>query len=410
LRTYRAFAALLAVMAIIIAACGGGATTPSGAAATSAAASVAPTDAATTEPTEAATAEPSEAATTEPAPSESAATADFKACEVSDTGGIDDKGFNQNAYKGLEDAQAERPGIEIEFLESQADADYARNIQTFIDEGCDIIVTVGFLLGTATQEAATANPDQKFGIVDFAYDPPLDNVTGIVFKMDEPSMMAGYLAAGMSQTGTVATFGGINIPPVAEFMKGFEAGVHYYNEQKGADVQLLGWDSSADDGAGNGSFVGNFEDTAAGASLTEGFIQEGADVIFAVAGPVGLGAMTAVQDANEGVTDPAEMVKFIGVDVDQSVAVPEHANIMLSSVLKRIDNGVKTVVLSAMDDTFEGGVQVNTLENEGTGLAEYHEFEEEVPAELTAEIEALEAAIIDGSVVPADWYAGAPAE
>lgn len=427
MRTFRSFGALLVALMFIVVACGSnpggsgaggsgtGSSAPSvaGSAAASEEASEAATSEATEEATEPASGEPSDAATSEPTevasadatPSGSDAgnAADFVACEVSDTGGINDKGFNQNAYKGLTDAQAELGIGEPQFLESTADTDYTRNIQTFIDQGCDIIITVGFLLGTATQEAAEANPEQKFAIVDFAYDPPLENVSGIVFKMDEPSMLAGYLAAGMSNTDTVATFGGIQIPPVVDFMQGFSAGVEYWNSQKGEDVQLLGWDAAA----GTGSFTGDFSDTAKGAQLAEGFIQEGADVIFAVAGPVGLGAMAAVQDANEGLGEE-EQVRFIGVDVDQVETAPEYSDILVTSVLKRIDNGVKGAIQAALEGTFEGGVQVNTLENEGTGLAPYHEFEEAVPAELTSEIEALQAAIISGEVVPADWYAGAP--
>jgi basic membrane protein A and related proteins len=324
---------------------------------------------------------------------------DFLACQVSDTGGIDDKGFNQNAYEGLQLAQREYGVSDIRFIESVAETDYARNIQTFIDEGCDIIVTVGFLLGDATEEAANNNPEQPFAIVDFAYDPAIDNVLGIVFEMDEPSFLAGYLAAGMSETGAVGTFGGIQIPPVAVFMDGFVAGVNYYNSVKGTDVRALGWDPVAQ----TGSFTGDFNDTAKGAAQAEAFIQEGADVIFAVAGPVGLGAAAAIQDANRAGAN----VKFIGVDVDQYESAPEYGDIMLTSVLKRIDNGVAAAIGAVVQGTFEGGVSVNTLANEGTGLAPYHEFEDEVPAELDAEIQELRQQIIDGQITISDYFAPA---
>ncbi|MGH2428387.1 MAG: BMP family lipoprotein [Candidatus Limnocylindria bacterium] len=340
---------------------------------------------------------PTEAAETEPAETEPAETAapeaDFNACEVSDVGGIDDKGFNQNAFEGLELAEAEL-GVEIDFLESAGATDYDRNIQTWIDQGCDIIVTVGFLLGDATATAAEANPDQLFTIVDFAYDPPFDNVQGLVFATDEASMMAGYLAAGMSESGTVGTFGGINIPPVSIFMDGFAAGINYFNDQRGADVQLLGWDPANPEG---GTFVNNFESLEDGRNTAEALMQEGADVIFPVAGPVGLGAMAAVQDRGE---------LFIGVDVDQYISTDEEfADIMLSSVLKRIDNAVFAAIEDAMDGAFDGPIYEGTLENEGVGLAPYHDFEGEVPPELTDEIEALRQAIISGDVAVADWTA-----
>ncbi len=376
MRTTRALVGLLATASIVFAACSGAATT-----APSASPSEAPSVAPSVAPTEAPT----------PAP------AAFKACEVSDTGGIDDKGFNQNAWEGVQQAQKEFNLAQIKFLESTAETDYARNIQTFIDEKCDIIVTVGFLLGDATKAAAEANPNQKFAIVDFAYDPPLPNVAGIVFQIDEATFLAGYLSAGMSKTGIVGTYGGINIPPVTQFMDGYAAGINYYNKQKGTKVKLLGWDPVQK----QGSFTGDFSDTAKGRQQAEGFIQEGADIIMAVAGPVGLGSMAAVQDANKS----GNNVMFIGVDVDQALSAPEYQDIMLTSIMKRIDNGVKGAIKAALDGTFKGGVLVNTLSNEGVGLAPFHKFEDKVPADLKTEIDAVKAKIISGEIKIADWLA-----
>ena len=187
-------------------------------------------------------------ATPTAAPVESAAPAEteppapaFKACQVTDTGGIDDKSFNATAWKGIEDSIAQL-GVEGKYLESQQQTDYEKNINAFIEEGCDIIVTVGFLLGDATQAAAEKNPDQKFSIVDYAYDPTIPNVLGQVFNTNEAAFLAGYVAAGVSKTGAVGTFGGIQIPPVTVFMDGFYLGVKAYNEKHGTDVKVLGWD------------------------------------------------------------------------------------------------------------------------------------------------------------------------
>ncbi|MEA3440475.1 MAG: BMP family ABC transporter substrate-binding protein, partial [Chloroflexota bacterium] len=177
----------------------------------------------------------------------------FKACQVTDAGGIDDKSFNATAWKGVQDAEKEL-GIEAKYLESQQQTDYEKNINAFIEEGCDIIITVGFLLGDATAASAEANPDQKFSIVDYAYDPGYDNVLGQVFNTDEAAFMAGYLAAGVSKTGKVGTFGGIQIPTVTVFMDGFSMGVDYYNQQKGTSVEVLGWDPASQ----TGLFTGNF--------------------------------------------------------------------------------------------------------------------------------------------------------
>lgn len=375
--------AVLAVLMLILAACqsGSGSSASGAPSAASASASTAESEA------------PSESATE----SESMApAADMKACQVSDTGGIDDKGFNQNAYAGLERAEEEL-GAEINFLESTAATDYERNINTFIDEGCDLIITVGFLLGDATAAAAEASTDQLFSIVDFAYDPPFDNVQGLVFDTKSASMLAGYLAAGMSQTGTVGTFGGIQIGPVTDFMIGFEAGVNFYNDENGTEVDVIGWDSAS----GEGTFTGDFENQDNGRQTAEALIQEGADIIFPVAGPVGLGAMAAVQDSGGDAL-------YIGVDVDQAISVAEYEDIMLSSVLKRIDNAVFASVEDALDGAFEETLYVGTLENEGVGLAPYHAFEDEVPQELTDGIEALQESLISGDVTADEW-SGAPA-
>ena len=327
----------------------------------------------------------------------------FKACEVSDTGGIDDKGFNQNAYDGLKRAETEL-GVEIAFLESTADTDYQPNINTLIDEGCDLIVTVGFLLGDATQTAAATNPDQLFAIVDFAYDPAKPNILGLVFDTKSASMLQGYLAAGMTTTQEVGTFGGIQIGPVVDFMNGFAAGINYYNEQKGTNVVLSGWNPLDQTGV----FTGDFDDQDKGRTTAEALMQEGADIIFAVAGPVGIGAMAAVND-NPVSLDPAPM--FIGVDVDQFISVAGNEEIMLSSVLKRIDNAVFDAIETAMGldgaSAWESNLYIGTLANDGVGAAPFHNFDDAVPAGLKSEIDALKAALIDGSVT-ADDFSGQP--
>ena len=148
-------------------------------------------------------------------------------------GGIDDKSFNQTAWKGVQDA-IEELGVNGVFLESQQQTDYEKNINEFLSQKKDLIITVGFLLADATKAAAEANPDAKFAIINSASN--AKNIKGLLFDVAQPSFLAGYLAAGMSETGTVCTYGGINIPPVAEFMVGFQNGVEYYNTQKGAEV------------------------------------------------------------------------------------------------------------------------------------------------------------------------------
>ncbi len=311
----------------------------------------------------------------------------FTACQVTDTGGIDDAGFNQTAWKGVEDAKTAY-GIEGRFLESQAETDYAANINSLLDGSCDIIITVGFLMGDSTKTAAEANPDQKFSIVDFAYDPTIANVNGQVFATDQGAFLAGYLAAGMSKSGVIGTFGGINIPPVTAFMDGLVYGVKYYNEKHGTDVKVLGWDPEAKDGL----FTGNFDSLDDGRTFAQNLYDEGADIVMPVAGPVGLGSAALAEELG------TDQLKIIGVDADQALTDTEKADVYLTSVLKRMDSTVEAVIKAAMDGTFEGGLTVGTLANDGVGLAPLHSFEDAVPADLKAEVEAVKAGIVDGSI------------
>jgi basic membrane protein A len=261
-------------------------------------------------------------------------------CQVTDTGGIDDKSFNATAWKGVEGA-VDQLGIEGKFLESQQQTDYATNINAFLEEGCDLIITVGFLLGTDTQAAAEANPDAKFTIVDFAYDPTIPNVLGQVFNTNEAAFLAGYVAAATTQTGTVGTFGGIQIPPVTVFMDGFALGVDYYNQQKGTSVEVLGWDPAAQERGG---------------------------------------------------------VYIVGVDNDWAVVNADYAPIILTSVLKNMEVTTMAAIQAAIDGTFAGGVTVGTLENGGVGLAEFHDLASMVSAELQGELDQVRADIIAGSI------------
>jgi len=311
--------------------------------------------------------------------------ADFTACQVTDTGGIDDKSFNATAWKGVEDA-VDQLGIEGKFLESQQQTDYATNINAFLEEGCDLIITVGFLLGTDTQAAAEANPEAKFTIVDFAYDPTLPNVLGQVFNTNEAAFLAGYVAAATTQTGTVGTFGGIQIPPVTVFMDGFALGVDYYNQQKGTSVEVLGWDPATQ----TGLFTGNFESTDDGRLMGETLMDEGADIIMPVAGPVGLGTAAAAQERGG--------VYIVGVDNDWAVVNSDYAPIILTSVLKNMDVTTQAAIQAAIDGTFKGGVTVGALANGGVGLAEFHDLASMVSAELQGELDQVRAGIIAGDI------------
>ena len=311
----------------------------------------------------------------------------FTACQVTDTGGIDDAGFNQTAWKGVQDSMAEY-GVEGRFLESQAESDYEANLNSLLGGACDVIVTVGFLMGDATATAAQANPDQRFSIVDFAYDPTIPNVVGQVYATDQAAFLAGYLAAGMSETGVLGTFGGINIPPVTVFMDGFVHGANHYNSVHGTEVTVLGWNPESKEGL----FTGNFDSLDDGRAFAQNLYDEGADIVMPVAGPVGLGSAALADELG------TDALKIIGVDADQAVTDSEKSHVYLTSVLKRMDSTVQAVINAAMDGSFEGGLIVGELVNDGVGLAPFHSFDDAVPAELKAELEEIRAGIIDGSI------------
>lgn len=373
MRTNRAHIGLLASAFIVFAGCSSGAATPSAA------------------PSEAPTAAPSSAPASE-APTASPIA--YKACQVSDTGGIDDKSFNQNAWKGMEDAGA-KLGIEVKFLESRTAADYEKNINQFISEDCDMISTVGFLLGDATKVAAEANPDTRFAIVDFAYDPALPNVEGLVYTTNEAAMLAGYVSAGMSKSGVMGTFGGINIGgPVTDFMDGFVAGANYYNAEKGTTVRVLGWDPVKKEG----SFTGNFDSLDDAKALTVPMLQEGADVILPVGGPIGGGAYAALQEST------AEDMG-IGVDVDWTQTAPQYTDILLTSILKKIDVSVASAVERAVNGETPQPLFVSTLANGGVDMGPFNAFDSKVPQELKDGAAALKDKIISGEVKVADYFA-----
>ena len=322
------------------------------------------------------------------------AAAKFKACVVTDTGGINDKSFNASAWKGLQDAKKADPNISIAYLSSTSSADYAPNINTFIHQGCGIIVTVGFLMDQATAAAANAHPSQKFAIVDDA--PTVKKGTHVLslqYETDQAGFLGGMLAAGMTKTGAVATYGGEQFPSVTLYMNGFVAGVRYYDKTYGAKVKALGWTPAK--GAcslstcnGSGTFVGNFTAQTAGKTDTTTFFSEGADIVFPVAGSVGLGSVAAAQQAGKG-------HYVMWVDSNGCVSDPSYCSLFVGTVAKGVEPSVMAAVLSAAKGSFKPGTYVGTLANNGTQL----DFGGvPIPAALKAKIARAKAGIIAGRI------------
>ncbi|MDR3201535.1 MAG: BMP family ABC transporter substrate-binding protein [Bifidobacteriaceae bacterium] len=359
MRKLTLFAAMAAAASLTLTACGGAPEEP------------APADSATQEATD------NDAA-------EAPAASDFSACMVSDAGGFDDKSFNQSGYEGLAAAE-DSLGIAIKTAESKDQVDYGPNIKSMVSQGCNLIITVGFLLADATKEAAEANPDSTFAIIDDS-SITAANVRPLVFNTAEAAYLAGYVAAATSTTGTVATFGGMPIPTVTIFMDGFADGVARYNADKGGAVKLLGWDKDKQ----NGSFTGDFEDQSKGKNLTKTFIDQGADVVMPVAGPVGAGAAAAAKEAGN--------VAVVWVDADGYETSPDYADLFLTSVVKEIGASVLTTIKETASGGFNPEPYVGTLENGGVSIAPFHDYDSKVSAETKAEVEALQAGIISGQI------------
>ncbi|WP_432483649.1 BMP family lipoprotein [Kineococcus esterisolvens] len=310
----------------------------------------------------------------------------FKACMVLDTGGVDDRSFNQSSWAGMEAAAAENPDVEVSYVPSADDTQYVPNLQAQVQQGCDTIIGVGGLMADAMKEVASANPEQSFAEIDSASE--LENVYGLQYNTVEAAFLGGYLAAGMTKTGVVGTWGGLPIPPVTIFMDGFWEGVQHYNQQNGTSVRVLGWDEN---NPGGGTFANSFVDQGAGRSITETLAGQGADIIMPVAGQAGLGAGAAAEAAGGG-------LNLIWVDTDGCESAAQYCQYFISSVTKNLTDSVREYVLAAADGEAPTGSYVGTLENDGVGLAGFNQFEDDVPQELKDELEAVREGIVDGSI------------
>jgi basic membrane protein A len=299
--------------------------------------------------------------------------------------GSGDKSFNQSAYQGLQEAQSAGKAT-VSYLPSTTASDYAKNISALEAKQCKLIVTVGFLMAPATTAAAKAASSQHFAIVDNTGNK--GNVQGLLFNTAQAGFMGGYLAAGYSKTGKVATYGGEDFPTVTVYMDGFWEGVQYYNQQNKKSVQVLGWDEKTQ----KGSFAGSFTDQTKGSQLAKNFIQAGADVLYPVAGGTGLGTAAAAK-ASGG------KAVVIWVDTDGCVSAPQYCSVFLSTTFKGIATAVKTAVDNGSAGTYGTKDYVGTLANGGTGLSPYHDFASKVPTSLQTQVTQVGKDIESGKIV-----------
>ncbi|BAJ73586.1 uncharacterized ABC-type transport system, periplasmic component/surface lipoprotein [Microbacterium testaceum StLB037] len=333
--------------------------------------------------------------------SAAAGASDYLPCMVSDSGGFDDKSFNQLGKEGLDEAATQLGSKKPIEVQSQSETDFASNLSSLVDQGCNTIITVGFLLAPAALESAKANPDLQYVSIDDMVDQDFDgktdapNIKPIIFDTAQAAYLAGYLAAGTTKTGVVGTFGGMNIPTVTIFMDGFAQGVEKYNADNGASVRVVGWDRAAKDG----SFTGGFEANDTARQTAQAIIDQNVDVLLPVGGPIYQSAAVAIQDAGRDIA-------LVGVDADVYETDPAIGDLLLTSILKGIDVGTKDAIVAAGEGSFDTTPFVGTLANDGVGLAPYHKWEDRVPAELTTKIDALKADIVSGKITVESYLAG----
>ncbi len=299
---------------------------------------------------------------------------------VTDTGKVDDKSFNQSAWEGVLEAAdgLEDEGVEVStrFIETEAAKDYENNIGLFVEDGVDLIVTVGFGLAAATAAAAEANPDILFvGVDQFLGDDSLANLAGLIFEEDKSGFLAGALAGLLTQTNKVgAVLGTDLVPPVVAFKEGWENGARYTNP----DVETISTYHP-------GGLDTAFGDPEWGATTARQALDQGADIIFGAGGATGNGALIEVA-SQEGAL-------CVGVDTDQWLTVPESRPCLVTSAVKRIAPGVANLIWNGYDGAFPAGNYVGTV-----GLADHYDFESLVTAEIQATLDEVEAGLADGSI------------
>ncbi|KQQ28090.1 hypothetical protein ASF54_05070 [Frondihabitans sp. Leaf304] len=315
----------------------------------------------------------------------SGAKSSYLPCMVSDSGGFNDKSFNQLGLEGLQEA-ATTLGSQEKHVESADETVFNSNITSLVNSKCNLIITVGFLLADATKTAAAANPNVDFATIDDSSNTG-KNVQAITFNTSEAAFLGGYAAAAYSKSGVVGTMGGLQIPTVTIFMDGFADGVKYYNEQKNKNVKVVGWNVDSQKGV----FTGGFEAGTSAKQAAQNLLDQDADVIMPVGGPIYQSAAQAVKDADNGTV-------LIGVDSDTYETDPANKSLFLTSVEKGIKPATNDVVTAAAEGKFSNKAYVGTLANDGVGLAPFHDYADKVPSTLQGELDKIKAGIIDGSI------------
>ena len=325
--------------------------------------------------------------------SSAATTGKFLGCMVSDTGGVDDRSFNAASWAGMQAAAQANSNITVKFSQSTSPSDYTPIINTFLSQKCNIIVTLGFAMGDATKAAAKANAepevrDRRQHLQAEAAERERAGVQHGAGRL--PRRLPGRGHDQDRQGRDVRRAGVPDRDDLHGRLLGRRAVLQL--SKHGTHVQVLGWNEKTQ----KGSFTGDFTNQTKGQTLTQTFISEGADIIFPVAGNVGLGAAKAVQQADAAAG--SQKVNMEWVDLDGCVSAAQYCKYFITSVLKGETLAVKTAVLAAASGSFKGGNYIGTLANGGVSLAPFHDFDSKVPASLKSELQQISKGIQNGSI------------
>lgn len=298
----------------------------------------------------------------------------FKVGLVTDTGGLNDHGFNFLSNEGLTKAEKE-VGVTGSVVQSKSEADYVPNLQNFAQQGYNLVIAVGFLMDQAVKQVAAQYPNTKFLIID---DPitGIPNVTSAMFNTEQCGYLVGAMSGlmekqkGISEINdknVLGVVGGMKIPPVTSYIAGFQQGVE--KTDPGAQVIV--------------KFADSFTDQALGSSIAKDEISNGADIIFQVAGGTGVGVINAAKSAG---------VFAIGVDADQNYLAQDT---VITSALKGVDTATYDVIKQSVNKQFQAGIQNFSLTNDGVGIAPTNS---KVPKDVQDQVNQLADQIKNGTI------------
>ena len=292
-----------------------------------------------------------------------------KIAMVLDVGGVNDQSFNQSAWEGLKALAKGDSSVKVNYFESKTQADYMPYLQNAIDDNAGLIWGVGDNLGPAVQEISALHQERKFAIIDFNFDPPLPNVTAIVFRVEEAAYLAGYLAARLTKTKKVGFIGGFETPVIDGFEYGFRAGAHTADPTVRVFTQ----------------YTASYSDSDKGKSIAKAMAKEGIDILFPVTGDAGNGAIELAREQD---------LYIIGVDRDQSYLAPKN---IITSVLKRVDKATESISKEFLNGNFSTGTRVLGLIDHAVGLTPVNP-DIVTDKALLGEITGLEHKIVSGEI------------